>query len=318
MKAMKKTLIYIIIAVIAVLAAVAAVWMQPETGNISGEKLFPDLGEVETLNKVERIQVSREDKVRFTAFRGEDGLWRLQQRGDYLVDPRTVNKVLTSASEATKLERKTDNPAYYARLGVNDKGENAARLLTLFSVNKEWRVLIGSPALGNKSGQYVRLSNEKESWLIDRTLYVPSNAVDWLNRRIVHVEPNNVRRVTLKNPRFENAVVLVRSAKGKDINYETATETESDEEDTSMGLEFSARQVLAVADYLNFLEVLDRVEILKSLKDNKPISATYETFDGLMLTLNAYETAGQDHYMTLDVAQSSSPTEKVVKEIEEL
>ena len=64
--------------------------------------------------------------------------------------------------------------------------------------------------------------------------------------------------------------------------------------------------------------MLDREEIQKSLKDNKPISATYETFDGLMLTLNAYETAGQDHYMTLDVAQSSSPTEKVVKKVEEL
>ena len=310
---MKKHLIYAAVALLAVVLAVVAVQWQPPADKLAGEKLFPDMENLELLNDIERVTVSRAGQAQFTVFRDEKKLWRLQQKGNYPAATKTIQKLLRSVASAAKLERKTDNPDYYARLGV---GDEQGRLLVLYSPAKEWQLIVGASAQGNKSGQYVRIKDEKDSWLINQQLFIPDHFHNWLNRRIIHVEPRHVSQLTLKNPKYERPLVLVRSAPDKNLNYEGAPQ---DKEKMTMGLEFSARQLTAVTDYLNFNDIIERTELQDSLSD-QAITADYETFGGLLLNIRAFAKGDQTHYAILDVGinKKSTVTDHVKKQVQEL
>ena len=300
-----KTALYAGIALLALALAVLVVQMQPPAGGLSDELLFADLEDVELLNEVERIEISSAGQIDLTAYRDEEGLWRLQQKGGYPIDRQTITKLLDSVASAIKLERKTDNPAYYGRLGLSDKD---SRLLVISSATRQWRLIVGSPARGNASGQYVRIKDEKDSWLINQQLFIPKEINNWLDRLIIHVEPREVSRLRLKNPRYEKAVVLVRDEPDKDLMYENAPADEK----VTMGLEFSARQLTAVPDYFNFLDVVKREEIQSSLSDSF-IQADYETFSGLLLGIRAHKTEEDDHYAILEI-DTSDPSKSTVSD----
>lgn len=308
-----KTSLYAGVAIAAVLLAVLVVWMQPTSDNLPDESLFPDLTDVEMLNGIERVELSRDGRVGLTVFRDETGLWRLRQKGGYPADHQAISKLLDSVATAVKIERKTDNPAYYGRLGVSDKEPDGGFLLALSGAAKQWQLIVGLPAQDNKSGQYVRVKGEKDSWLINQRLAIPSHYINWLNRRVVHVEPDDVNRLTLKNPRYKKPVVLVRDEKGKDLNYEDAPE----DKEITMGLEFSARQLTAVPDYLNFLDIVERKNLASSLTEEF-IAADYETFSGMLLGIRAYEIGERDHYAVLEISALPRASTPVVEQVREL
>ena len=299
-----KALLYAGVALLALALAVFVVQLQPPAGGLSDELLFADLENVELLNEVERIEVSSAGQIDFTAYRDEEGLWRLQQKGGYPIDHKTITKLLDSVASAIKLERKTDNPAYYGRLGLGDKD---SRLLVISSATRQWQLSVGSPAHSNASGQYVRIKDEKDSWLINQQLFIPKEINNWLDRLVIHVEPREVSRLRLKNPRYEKAVVLVRDEPDKELMYENAPADEK----ATMGLEFSARQLTAVPDYFNFLDVVKREELQSSLSDSF-IQADYETFSGLLLSVRAYETEENDHYAILEI-DTRDPSKSTVE-----
>ena len=309
---MKKHSVYVMVALLAVALAVFVVQRQPPAGKLSGEKLFPDMENPELLNDIDRVAVSAGGQPQFTAFRDGAKLWRLRQKGDYPADTKTIAKLLDSVASAVKLERKTDNPDYYGRLGVDD---DQGRLLVLSGADKEWRLIVGSPARGDKSGQYVRVKDDKDSWLINHKLFIPDHFHSWLNRRIIHVEPDQVRRLTLKNPKYKKPLVLVRTEPGEDLHYEGAPMDEK----MTMGLEFSARQLTAVPDYFNFNDIIER-EALKDTLGDQFIAADYETFGGLMLAIHAHKTDGQNYYAVLDVSinEQSTVTDQVREQVKKL
>jgi hypothetical protein len=174
--------------------------------------LLPGLkARLETLERIELVGAGGETLVSLARV---DGQWRMPDRLDWPGNQREISRALFRLAEARKLEAKTDNPALYERLGVEDvAGEDATGVeLRLDGGGEPLRLLIGRthPSLG---GSYVRLAGEARSWLVNEDLSPARRPVDWLDRRLVDLPLALVADVEVK-PAKGRAFRLVRDQEG--------------------------------------------------------------------------------------------------------
>jgi len=114
---------------------------------------------------------------------------------------------------------KTDKPQYYAQLGVEDVStQDAESVLVKLSIGNETTgILIGNQAQG-RAGQYVRLQDSAASALLDRTLDVSTEQLDWADKRIIDINASEVAEVEIIHPEGERVFVTRISADQTDFD----------------------------------------------------------------------------------------------------
>jgi len=204
---------------ITVIVAVIVLLLPGKTGHESDvEKslLLPDL----------QSQVNELDWLRLTAAGGEtivtlsrgDDFWRVEEARGYRADWNQLKILLADLAQAEIVERKTANPDYYDRLGVED-----VSLPTAAGVMLEFDKATGLPAVvigkraGKPDGHYVRLQGTAETFLIDRSLEVPKDSQAWLESSIIHIADSEVVAVEIEHADGER--VVVRKASADDENF---------------------------------------------------------------------------------------------------
>jgi hypothetical protein len=173
--------------------------------------LIPDLQD--QVNDLDRLRVSGAGGEPIATLLRGDGSWGVEETNGYRADWNQLRTLLADLAQAEVVERKTANPDYYTRLGVEDTSAPDATGVML-----EFDSASGLPALivGNRSegrdGHYVRLRDATESVLIDRSLEVPRDSEDWLDRNIIHIADSEVVEVEIGHPDGERVVARKSSA----------------------------------------------------------------------------------------------------------
>lgn len=173
-------------------------------------------GEVNDVNRV--TVVGAGEAVVATLVRG-DGAWRIEEFAGYPADMAVVREVLGGLARASVIEAKTDNPDYYARLGVEDVGDAAAGGLRLdIEVGEErtWSVIVGDEA-PNRGGHYLREAGEAGSVLADFEADVPADAAGWADTTVVDLLAAEVAEVQLRHPDGETVTARKVSADETDF-----------------------------------------------------------------------------------------------------
>lgn len=186
--------------VVVLLLALGYFWAVREpapSAPVSAQLLLPALqGQ---LARVRAIEVERAEQPAVRVER-VDGTWLVPAKAGYPAAARSLRQTLTALAAARKVEARTANPAYHARLGLAESGapgEQAVRLRLK---------LDGEPALielrvgnaGSHSGQLVRLAGEDQVWLIDRDIPLPSSELAWLDRRIAQIPFVQIRELEVR------------------------------------------------------------------------------------------------------------------------
>src|SRR5690606_23151318 len=253
----------------------------------SGELLLPQLEA--SLDRVDRVRIAAAgDETVATLERGADA-WTVAERHGYAADITKIRGVLRGLADAKIVEEKTSNPAYYDRLGVTDIDSSDARGVKVEAFAGDEpvvSVIVGDSAGGGQ--HYVRVDGEETSHAVDVELDVPRNARDWLDRTILDVPSSEIASVTIEHP--DGATLR--------ISKDDAGQTNFDVHDVPEGRELSYPGVAsAFAGALRDLE-LDAVrpagdDADGESADGSATTATFRTFDGLIVVATTVERDGE-------------------------
>lgn len=288
--------------IVALLAGAGALYWQQYSmvDTVEDARLFEDFS-VEQMNGVDYFSVSRAG-VRQVHLSKRDGLWwavNYAPEQDHPADIDRIFVVLHALHEATLVEQKTSKPEYYERLGVEEPKPGAtSKVLEVGFGDTRWRVIIGDNSLELSNGQYVRRVDEAESWLINRRMSLSIDPKEWLDKLIVDLPPEDLKKMVVYNPRSTDDVVLVRPEKGKPFGLEGVSETINPNRPREAG---------GVIDNLRFKDALLRSGVIPP--EGRTIAVHYTTFDGLQLIIKSFKNLDDETIFLVDAAaeEGSAP-----------
>jgi hypothetical protein len=198
----------------------AAVLMTPQRagrdGPATAEALVPGLEA--KVNQVSGLKVTGAGNRPVATLRRSEQAWVVVEADGYRADWERVRRLLSDLAQARVLEAKTDNPAYYGRLGVEDVGaQDAAGLLIEFEGEAGLPAVIIGNAAQSRSGQYVRLSDSAVSALADRSFDVPAERRDWLDTDVVDIGDGGVLELSIVHADGES--VRIQRASVNEENF---------------------------------------------------------------------------------------------------
>ena len=208
----------LLIAVLVVAIAVTVLVSGPTGQNVRPVEslLLPDMGA--RINEASTLAVTTGGgKLRTTIEKGEQQ-WTIAQLDNYPVDWSRLANLLADLARASVVELKTSNPEYFSRLGVEDIGNAGATgvLLELFFADEALGVIVGRKA-SSRDGQYLRLAHNTQSVLIDRSLDVPIEPLDWADNEIVDFASALVAQVEIRHPDGDR--ILARKNSPSDTDF---------------------------------------------------------------------------------------------------
>ena len=260
--------------------------------------LFP--GIEDRLHQVARITITTGQ----TSFSLEDknGDWVMPERSDYPVDLEKARDLVASFAAATRAEAKTDKPALYREIGVDEPSKDAmARKVELDDANGS---VIADVIIGKRqktvgapetAGTFVRIEGEPRAWLVDGLADVSDRPVHWLKPDFIQLSPARVMSVTVDHPADDKAGedVTVYKDKPTDAHYRVK-DLPKTHQMRSAGAADSLARALASVSFEDVTKAGDR-------PDMPVTTVTFRTFDGLVLTLSITGTDG-NHWATVKAA----------------
>ncbi len=219
-----------------------------------------------------------------------DGHWQVAEAG-YAADAVRVRRLLVAIGDLRVVEAKTDDPARYPTLGVEDVDDAKAKSLRLeLGGLREPRALL----VGRANGQevYVRLPGQRRALEARPGLDVARAPRDWLARSIVDLAAERVQAVAVER---SDAPPWRAEKTARDAAHFDVPGLPKGRELASAGGADGAGSALG---NLEFDEV----------RKAEPAPATglharavVRTFDGLVVTLEG-RSEGEARWLTLDAA----------------
>jgi hypothetical protein len=208
---MNKRALSLLIVAIVVMAAFAYLGARPrvdETG-AAGQRVFPDLKT--NLDAVTSIHL--QGPLQETHLLRAEGVWQVVERGGYGADMAKLAPLLRATAEMLYVEAKTANPARLSRLGLSSitvLGSQALRVTLSLgnesASNNNWSLLVGKqPA--ERQGQYVRLADNPQAWLVDKPLALSADPAGWLSPVILNIDAEQVTGIILGGEMLGRVVI---------------------------------------------------------------------------------------------------------------
>jgi hypothetical protein len=243
-----------------------------------GKPLYPSLKtEADNITAVRIFKAGKSEEVALEVLRKESG-WTLTQRDGYAADASKVRKLILALTDAKIVEEKTSTPASYTKLGVQDltaEGASGVRV-ELAGGKTPVNLIVGKIASAGQT--YVRRAGEPASWLISSTIDAPVQVDAWLRRDLLDVAGDRVQAATVT------------------IDGKTYTATKSARAETEFvvdGMPNKGKQPAQVKtnSFSTALQGLSLSEVRTAQQfgsDAPAASATFKTFDGLVVQLNGW------------------------------
>jgi hypothetical protein len=272
----------------------AGIWINAnrasqQSGTAAGA-VFADLKPA--LADVEEIRFSKGDGSRTTLRRGAGG-WTVVER-NYPADVGRVREFALALSGMKIIERKTSDPANYAKLGVEapDSPTSTGTLVEVVAGKKTWSLIVGKGAEGRTA--YVRKPAEAASALVTPMVVADPDQKRWLDRELTDIPGADVHDIAV-TPAGGPAYLLTRAQRG-DTDLVLSPVPKGRKTVSSMSLDGQA-QVLA-----SFL--FDDVHAAADPRPPATDRATWRLFDGQILEFSGRR-SGEKSFIT--IAASRDP-----------
>ncbi len=305
---MNKTGFLVLTGITAALIA-GAIALRPGTDAAApsaGARFFPAL-DAGAVNAVDRIRVTAEGKS-FTLER-KAGKWVAREKGGYPATFARVKEALVSLSQLKQFERKTSDPARYDKLDLEDpagKGASSKRLTAFTGDKTVADVIVGKSnskeILFGRSLVYVRLPDDKQSWLAVGDPKLAAEIGDWLDRSIFDVKTGRIGKVVQTGAGTEEVIV------GKDKPADAEFTLRNKPEGREIKGERFLRYISESLDNLTLEDVKPAGEV--DFAGKAAGRAVFRTFDGLVVIAKLARTGKPDeddkYWMTFEAGVDES------------
>jgi hypothetical protein len=264
-----------------VVVLAAGVWISmhrsSEQSDLGDTLVFADLKPA--LAEITEVHLSKGDGSHTTLARAADG-WTVVER-KYAADAARVRDLVMNLAGLKVIERKTQDPANYARLGVEapDSPTAASTLVEVVAGKKTWSLIVGKGADGQ--AVYVRKPAEAGSVLAQPFMAVDPDQKSWIDRVITDIPGSDVHQVDVK-PASGPAYQVTRAARNGD-DVAVSPIPKGRKPATSMSLA-AQTEVLAAFHF-------DDVRAIPSPAPAATDTATYRTFDGQVIEFSGHREA---------------------------
>jgi hypothetical protein len=212
-----------------------------------------------------------------TVRRGQNG-WEVAERSGFAADPSRVRTLLLGLAQARTLEEKSALSANYPSLGVEDLTAAGATGtgVKLEGPAKSVSLIVGKSPDGRSS--FVRRTGEAASWQIGTALTVERDPAKWLATDLLDIGADRIQsfEIAVSGKRPWSAAKADRAA----LSF-TVTGKPSKGEPEASG---SADRVATALAGLRLSDVRRAADAA----DKPAATATYRTFDGLVLAIEGH------------------------------
>ncbi|HEV7608622.1 MAG TPA: DUF4340 domain-containing protein [Steroidobacteraceae bacterium] len=255
-----------------------------QQADLGGSTVFADLKPA--LGDVGEIRFSKGDGSRTTLRKGADG-WVVVER-QYPADATRVRELALALANLKVLERKTSDPANYAKIGVEnpDSPTAGSTLVEVVAGKKTWALIVGKSADGR--AVYIRKPAEPASSLAQPLIAPDPDQKRWIDRRLTDIPGANVHDLAVKTG--GSPPYLLTRAKRTDTDLTLSPVPKGRTPVSAMALGGQADALGA----FNF----DDVRPVPSPAAVPADVATYRTFDGQVIEFSGHR-EGEKAYITI-------------------
>lgn len=210
--------------------------------------------------------------------------WRIANSDDYPALFDKVRNLLINLSSLRTLELKTDNPALYHYLEVQNPSQpdsNSVQVtVTDENANVLADVIIGkarhSKVTNLQTGLYVRKPDAEHALLVEGRVPVSAEKTAWFNPDIVNIASERVREVVIKHP---DGSVVRAYRESPEASFQLADLPDN-------------RRVQSLTALNRFGSVLQDISArdiraLDSFNFERPVETKVRTFDGMVVDVRS-------------------------------
>lgn len=197
---MSQRSIVVLGAVTLIVLLIALLVTGPRPGADSEETGYLIPGLRAQINELNALDVVAADGELIAALRRGRDRWLVHNRHDYEADFRLIHDLLRELAAARLAEPRTSLPEWYPRLGLADIGTPEAGGVQLEFPGTEFPAVILGRREAATGGRYARLAGAAQTWLTDRPLQVPEQAVGWLEHSVMDIPASELASVTIVHP----------------------------------------------------------------------------------------------------------------------
>jgi hypothetical protein len=224
--------------------------------------------------------------------------WGLADKGGYPVPDAKIKPVLDDLAALRGLEPKTERAALYSRLDLGNPGPGAESHEVSLADAKgavDDAVILGrhkEDASGNGHERiYARQPDRPRSWLAAPAVTLPGEALDWIDRGVVDLNPDKIKQITITQA-DGSSVTLARAKAGDKLTLQGLPAGAKPKTDTAGTDVANAWQSLDLADVKPAAQVTGA-----KVAGAKVATAHAVTFDGLSVDLAFVKQDGQSWAM---------------------
>lgn len=287
---------------LALLLAVVSLWQRSSSSEPSFKavRMFPGLEA--KAEEITTIQIETKDKA-FNISRDAKGQWLLPDKANYPADFNTVRKTILGLAELDLVEPRTNRADWQTKLGLSlPKSGGTGTLVTLKDSKGETlaSVIAGNTVEGGSSGGkqalYVRRPSEDQTYVARGTFQAQVDQAQWLDKAFFDVAKERVKSVAVKP--LKGKPYSITRATPEQINFTVVDKIPAGRvlrtEGEANGLGFA---ILGLT--------FDDVTPAAKLDFTSAVVTTYQTFDGLTLTVKTVE-KDRDYWLTVEAAADPS------------
>ena len=295
------------ILIVAAVALSLAAWFashreQQRFGVNEGQMLVPDLADQLADIDTVTIQPAGNDVTTLTA---KNGQWQVVERGHYPADTTALRKELRKLAQARRLEAKTAQPDFYARLGVEDVEQAQDTTVRVSAHSGDELVLDIIIGKSTASGSYVRMLDDPQAWLIDQSVALPRVTVAWLDNPLLSVARNDIQRIEVSPLDGPQYAIHKDDPEQSDFALEPAPA-----QDASLNAA-NINRLGAALSSLRIEDVLPQAPSELSWSEAK-----LSTFDGLQLAVAVAKSEDNTRYLRLTASAADSADEALLARVD--
>jgi len=222
------------------------------------------------LNDIKEINIDNNEK-KISIIKDQDN-WYMASKSNYKVKNEVVRKNLIQISELRFFEKKTKEEYLYSRLNLeypNDEDGNS-KFISIINSDKEALIefILGKR---KKNGVYIKKLKDKQTWLTSGTLDMSSVERDWLETKILNIDYQDVKKVSVNHLNKKESFSLTKDDKNKNFLIDNLTKEQIPKSD------LIANHIGYFFTNLIFEDVVKRKNVIDSELRTK---INFELFDG--------------------------------------
>lgn len=282
--------------------------------------------ELENVTKVEL----KKNSDSFSVVKQDKG-WVIPSKDNYPVDIEVVRAHLIALATMKKLEPKTSKAERYTRLAVQDinmkqteedkkQGYIQPTLVTVDTKEKQafTQVIIGDYRYVDayKTNHYVRLVDNKQSWLVQTTQKIQTSWRDWVNRKIDPILADDVQSFEVIEGKKSKLKITKEKKEDKDFKVSGKKKNQK------IKSQFEINSIAQIASDLEFDDVVSEQTFKTKEKVKQVSQSIFKSFSGFSVEYSLFKQEGKKNYWLKVVAKATKSDQdvdqQVLKKVNEL